>query len=192
MAFSVGQSLDVKIYHCDRGRKWTSPCGPAQACTGQAKARIDGARMRVYLVPHCCEGQRRERGAPLPLLGEMRTWADSEWGGKEGGRILNRRRRGTWGTFRSQGLSGPIPNPRGLKGGSAWPRSTPTQWLPLPSSILLGSSPLRWQLRIVPLRRRRRRRKEERAAFDKVAILDLGRRNQDGSVLSGYSDTQSW
>ena len=27
------------------------PSGPAQACSGQAKARVDGARSRVYLAP---------------------------------------------------------------------------------------------------------------------------------------------
>ena len=29
------------------------PSGPAQACTGQDRARIDGVRSRVYLAPNC-------------------------------------------------------------------------------------------------------------------------------------------
>ena len=29
----------------------SKPSGPAQACSGQAKARIDGTRSRVYLAP---------------------------------------------------------------------------------------------------------------------------------------------
>ena len=39
------------------------PSGPAQACSGEAKARIDGTRSRVYLVPN-----RNNRPGPVYLV----------------------------------------------------------------------------------------------------------------------------
>ena len=40
------------------------PSGPAQACSEQAKAMIDGARSRVYLAPE----EHFDSGPPLPFI----------------------------------------------------------------------------------------------------------------------------